>query len=216
MFGFHIIRERWKYNSEFDMYVSSLGRFKDKSKQMIYPAPQYNYLVFFINGKVVMAHRIVLMTFNPIKDKEIYTVDHIDHNTRNNQLSNLRWMLAEQNSRDKAVEDFIEAVKKKGIQEYFIKERANIEKGIFNFPEIKTKTKKSSNEDYGYSYDLTFLRKDKDNVCYHNLSLHNAAEIINIITRNKKCQIRNDLKSFAQAKLESKVKYGFEIKIRYE
>lgn len=214
MFGFHIIRERWKYNSEFDMYVSSLGRFKDKSKQIIYPAPQYNYLVFFINGKVVGAHRIVLATFNPIKDKEIYTVDHIDHNKRNNQLSNLRWMPAEQNAHDKTVEDFIEAVKKKGIQEYLIKEKANLEKGIINFP--KTKTKNPINEDYGYSYDLTSLRKDKDKVFYPNLSLYDATEIINLLTRNKKRQIQNDLKNFAQAKLESKVKYGFEIKIRYE
>lgn len=52
-------------------------------------------------------HRLVLMAFSPIKGMENLTVDHIDGNPANNNLSNLRWMTAEENlARATAKEDW--------------------------------------------------------------------------------------------------------------
>jgi hypothetical protein len=44
-------------------------------------------------GKSV--HRIVMETFRPIEGK--MTVDHLDHNKRNNSLDNLEWVTREEN-----------------------------------------------------------------------------------------------------------------------
>lgn len=43
-------------------------------------------------------HRIVLMTFNPVKNMEMLQVDHIDFNRANNKLENLRWVNAQENT----------------------------------------------------------------------------------------------------------------------
>lgn len=42
-------------------------------------------------------HRMVMETFNPIENSEMYVVDHIDGNRQNNDISNLRWVLQRQN-----------------------------------------------------------------------------------------------------------------------
>ena len=39
-----------------------------------------------------MAHRLVMYTWCPIEDREAFTVDHIDHNKRNNRVDNLEWV----------------------------------------------------------------------------------------------------------------------------
>jgi len=197
MFSFHIIRERWKYNPDYDMYVSSLGHFKNKNKEDIYPAPQHNYLVFLINGKVVGAHIIVLKTFKPINDGNNYTVDHIDHNTRNNQLSNLRWMSRLNNSNDQVVAEFIENVKKAGVREFLRNERTE---GKIDIPSDEISNKE-------YTYNLVWLQ-DK-NKTYSNLNLKTAISVINGFCGSDKTQIKNDLKLFAKQGLTDKTKYGF-------
>jgi len=54
-----------------------------------------------------LVHRLVLMAFVPTEGMEHLTVDHIDGNITNNNLSNLRWMTAEENlSRATAQEDW--------------------------------------------------------------------------------------------------------------
>lgn len=44
-----------------------------------------------------LVHRLVLTVFAPTEGMEDLTVDHIDGNPANNNLSNLRWMTAEEN-----------------------------------------------------------------------------------------------------------------------
>ena len=49
------------------------------------------------------AHRLVLLTWKPIPNAEDLTVDHLDHNKRNNKLSNLEWVTQKENSSRAAV-----------------------------------------------------------------------------------------------------------------
>lgn len=48
-------------------------------------------------NKCYMVHRMILETFNPIKNMESLLVDHIDGNRSNNNLSNLRWVSHQEN-----------------------------------------------------------------------------------------------------------------------
>ena len=116
-FNIHFSIERWKFNKEYNIYVSTQGRFKDKDKNFIEPIPLNGYMRLRLGDEVVSAHRIVLKTFHPVAD-ETLTVDHIDHNKRNNALSNLRWLPHDENSQDKEVLAFIENLKDIGVVEY--------------------------------------------------------------------------------------------------
>lgn len=90
---FHFGIERWKYYMPLDIYVSSFGRIKDTAGELQKVGVKDNYLVY--KGKLV--HRIVIQAFNPIPNYANLTVDHLDHNTRNNRLSNLEWVTREEN-----------------------------------------------------------------------------------------------------------------------
>lgn len=95
----HIELERWKYCTALDIYVSNLGRLKDKDGNIQTVCTSNGYLHW--KGKAV--HRIVMQTWNPVPGYAFLTVDHLDHNTRNNKFSNLEWVTAEENkARDKA------------------------------------------------------------------------------------------------------------------
>ena len=93
----HIEFERWKYCKQYDIYVSSFGRLKDKDKHIITPGVKNGYLYY--KGKAV--HRMVIETFNPVPGYALLSVDHVDKNTRNARLSNLVWMTSTEN-REKA------------------------------------------------------------------------------------------------------------------
>ena len=79
--------ERWKWNPDYRIYVSNMGHFKNEHKQD---------LPIKINSKngycgVVVPNygfrnvlRMVMLTWRPIPDAENLTIDHLDHNKRNN------------------------------------------------------------------------------------------------------------------------------------
>ncbi len=91
--------ERWKYCVALDIYVSNMGRFKDRNGQPLSVCKKDGYL--YCKGKP--AHRLVMQTWKPIPGYAKLTVDHKDHNTWNNKLSNLEWVTVEENvARDKA------------------------------------------------------------------------------------------------------------------
>jgi len=90
---FHFNIEKWKYYMPMDVYVSSFGRFKDKDGNILPPTAKNNYIVF--RGEPV--HRLVMMIFKPIPGCAGMTVDHLDHNTRNNRVDNLEWVSVEEN-----------------------------------------------------------------------------------------------------------------------
>lgn len=85
--------ERWKYYIPLDIYVSTKGRIKDKEGNLQTVCAQNNYL--FYKGTPV--HRIVIQTFKPIPNYATMTVDHLNHNTRDNSIENLEWVTREEN-----------------------------------------------------------------------------------------------------------------------
>ena len=100
--------ERWKYNEEYQIYVSSLGKFKDEHKKDIKMLIGSNGYCMVNTWKgLKAAHRLVLMTYKPLESMDNLTVDHLNHNKRNNELSNLEWV-TEQINLQKAKEDFIQ------------------------------------------------------------------------------------------------------------
>ena len=88
--------ERWKFNKDYGIYVSTLGNFKDRYKR---PLPikieQNGYCKVKTEAPSTpwkLAHRIVMLTWKPIPDAENLTVDHLNHNKRDNSLVNLEWV----------------------------------------------------------------------------------------------------------------------------
>lgn len=110
----HIEIERWKYNKNYNLYVSNLGNFKDKSKEDIkLKISKGGYLqVPVCNNKrgevkYLQAHRIVMETWCPQKNmwKDKLTVDHKNHNKRDNKTKNLEWVTGEENRRRAATDE---------------------------------------------------------------------------------------------------------------
>lgn len=95
--------ERWKYNPTFELYVSNMGHIRNKSKADIAPKIMENgYVVVYVYGSIncyMLLHRVVMLTWKPTPEAEKLTVDHLDHNKRNNTLSNLEWVTKEENER---------------------------------------------------------------------------------------------------------------------
>ena len=95
----HFEFEQWKWNNDYNMYVSNLGNLKNAFGEVIEPKVGENGYIVISNcyGKWIGIHRLVMSTFNPIPNKDTMTVDHLDHNKRNNKLSNLEWVTREEN-----------------------------------------------------------------------------------------------------------------------
>ena len=92
--------ERWKWNKDYRIYVSNMGHFKNEHKQdlpiKIHSKKGYCGVVV-PNYGFRNAHRLVMLTWRPIPDAENLTIDHLDHNKRNNSLDNLEWVTEEEN-----------------------------------------------------------------------------------------------------------------------
>ena len=104
--------ERLKYNPTFELYVSNMGHIRNKSKADIAPKiMQDGYVVVYVYGSLnryMLLHRVVMLTWKPTPEAEKLTVDHLDHNKRNNALSNLEWVTQKENFR-RAEEDYLSA-----------------------------------------------------------------------------------------------------------
>lgn len=93
--------ERWRWNEEFQLWVSNQGHFKDKNGKII-PIKIDNQGYCRVNFQ--SAHRVVTMTWIPCDNPKDMTVDHLNHNKRDNSVKNLEWVTKEENAR-RAIED---------------------------------------------------------------------------------------------------------------
>lgn len=102
--------ERWRFNKEYQVYVSTKGRIKDKQKKIIkIVVTNKGYCrVPTIKGKALV-HRLVMMTWKPTNSMRNLTVDHLNHNKRDNSLKNLEWVSKEENQLRAKKDFFFEA-----------------------------------------------------------------------------------------------------------
>lgn len=103
MFRIHFSIEHWKWNPEYELYVSNKGHFRTRDKRDV-PIQVGNngYCLVYCGGNIhkhLLVHRVVMLTWRPTANAELLTVDHIDHNKRNNALDNLEWVTREENQR---------------------------------------------------------------------------------------------------------------------
>lgn len=95
---FHFNIEHWKWNKEYQVYASSLGNFKDANKEDLKVNIDSNgYCRIRTILGMKKAHRIVMETFKPCENYDNLTVDHLNHNKRDNSLFNLEWVTEEVN-----------------------------------------------------------------------------------------------------------------------
>ena len=105
---FHLSIERWKFNEEYKLWVSTHGNVMDEEKNLITAkTTNKKYMVCRVKGQLFGVHRLVMLTWRPREDAETLTVDHINSNPRDNRLINLEWVTAEENRR-RASENYIE------------------------------------------------------------------------------------------------------------
>lgn len=97
--------ERWKWNKEYRVYVSTLGNFKDEFKKNLpIKINAQGYVMVRTRCGMMLAHRLVMFTFKPIPGAEKLTVDHLNHNKRENTIYNLEWVTKKVNL-ERAKED---------------------------------------------------------------------------------------------------------------
>ena len=97
--------EKWKWNKEYRVYVSNLGHVKDEHKNIL-PVKVSNsgYCAVKTYYGFKNIHRLVLLTWKPVPNAEELTVDHLNHNKRDNSIQNLEWVTEKENLR-RAKED---------------------------------------------------------------------------------------------------------------
>jgi len=93
--------ELWKTWKDTSHQVSTQGRVKSvrkKNKSVYYnrlsklKIGKRTYNVVRINGKIMKVHRLVMLTFFPHDNERWTSIDHIDGDGQNNDVSNLRWV----------------------------------------------------------------------------------------------------------------------------
>ena len=118
--------ERWKWNRKYRVFVSKRGRVKNIDGEILKPkTTQTGYLAVRVAAKkAIFIHRLVMETWCPIPNSEEMTVDHLDHNKRNNDIRNLEWVTEKENreraTRDQLIEKEITLIKAKELAQHKI------------------------------------------------------------------------------------------------
>ena len=111
--------ERWKWNRKYRVFVSNKGRVKNVEGQLLKARmTSSGYLAVKVAAKKMMKiHRLAMETWRPIANPQEMTVDHLDHNKRNNDIRNLEWVTEVENRKraaaDMVVEKEVELIKAK-------------------------------------------------------------------------------------------------------
>ena len=118
--------ERWKWNRKYRVFVSNRGRVKNiDGKLLKIKTTSTGYLAVRVAAKkAIFIHRLVMETWCPIPNSEEMTVDHLDHNKRNNDIRNLEWVTEKENreraTRDQLIEKEITLIKDKELAQHKI------------------------------------------------------------------------------------------------
>ena len=118
--------ERWKWNRKYRVFVSNRGRVKNiDGKLLKIKTTSTGYLAVRVATKKAMfIHRLVMETWHPISNSEEMTVDHLDHNKRNNDIRNLEWVTEKENreraANDQLIEKEVTLVKAKELAQHKI------------------------------------------------------------------------------------------------
>lgn len=87
--------EKWRWAATYGFYVSNKGRFRDiEKKPMPLKVGNDGYMKCWSTHlrKWCSCHRVVAEVWMPTFAMERLTVDHLDHNKRNNAIDNLEWV----------------------------------------------------------------------------------------------------------------------------
>lgn len=120
---FRLNIERWKYNPYFELWVSNMGHVRNRDKKDIAPKViRQGYMVVKVYGSLnryMLLHRVVMLTWKPTPEAEKLTVDHLDHNKRNNAVSNLEWVTETEN-KSRAQRDFLDVSRMVSVEEIIL------------------------------------------------------------------------------------------------
>ena len=93
-----IVWERWKKVPELEnVKVSSLGRVKINGKLIRPKVSNTGYFIVEVEDRIYFVHRLVAKAFLKHNLERYETIDHIDSNRRNNEVSNLEIVTQEEN-----------------------------------------------------------------------------------------------------------------------
>lgn len=182
MFNIHITIERWKYSEQYEVYVSTLGKVRDKNKKDIELLPDRAMCFKTKDGKLHSVHRLMMELFKPVENMRDLTVDHINGNCKDNRLSNLRWLSLEEN-------------------EYLGQVKAHVVLEAKQAMEVDDVLSPSSEN------KICFRRLDSTE--WFAASINSATKIIAAASGNRSKQVKADLKEFKEKKLNGKKKYGY-------
>ena len=190
LFNLIINFEKYKWNKDYGVYVSNLGHFKDRYKRLLPVKINLGgYLVIKTEKGYISAHRLVMYTWRPIPNAENMTVDHLNHNKRDNSLKNLEWVDRSENQR-RACEDIVNIFENPFDIEN-TSSKNNIKKYRILDKDKNTLRKNLSLEEtynYLYNYSNSHLNNFKDR--------NNIIKKINSISKTKKMgelYIRRDI-----------------------
>lgn len=180
LFNLIINFEKYKWNKDYGVYVSNLGHFKDRYKRLLPVKINLGgYLVIKTEKGYISAHRLVMYTWRPIPNAENMTVDHLNHNKRDNSLKNLEWVDRSENQK-RACEDIVNIFENPFDIES-ISSKNNIKKYRILDKDKNTLRKNLSLEEtynYLYNYSSSHLNNFKDR--------NNIIKKINSISKTKK------------------------------
>lgn len=180
LFNLIINFEKYKWNKDYGVYVSNLGHFKDRYKRLLPVKINLGgYLVIKTEKGYISAHRLVIYTWRPIPNAENMTVDHLNHNKRDNSLKNLEWVDRSENQK-RACEDIVNIFENPFDIEN-ISSKNNIKKYRILDKDKNTLRKNLSLEEtynYLYNYSNSHLNNFKDR--------NNIIKKINSISKTKK------------------------------
>lgn len=180
LFNLIINFEKYRWNKDYGVYVSNLGHFKDRYKRLLPVKINLGgYLVIKTEKGYISAHRLVMYTWRPIPNAENMTVDHLNHNKRDNSLKNLEWVDRSENQR-RACEDIVNIFENPCDIEN-ISSKNNIKKYRILDKDKNTLRKNLSLEEtynYLYNYSNSHLNNFKDR--------NNVIKKINSISKTKR------------------------------